>query len=164
LGRFPTLTLYGALAATLFRIRAVVYSFRSVYEELGRKPLIHHATFVWPSCPEWAALDVVFVSGSSAIAQGLPNSAKNSATRGCSRGWQNGPVHHVGDTLVCQKRQERNASAFSLRRVNAAKSPEMLPASFLPASAATVRRAILGPFCLSTPSFDGDRFTLAPST
>ena len=34
------LTLYCTLAATLFGFGAVVYSFRSAYEELGREPLI----------------------------------------------------------------------------------------------------------------------------
>jgi hypothetical protein len=41
---------------------------------------------------------------------------------------------------------------------------DRLPASFLPALAAAVRRALCGPIYPSTPSMYEDRITLAPST
>jgi hypothetical protein len=47
------------------------------------------------------------------------NSAKNSATRGCSRGWQNGPAHHVRGALplysLARRRSVHSCSQYVTR-------------------------------------------------
>jgi hypothetical protein len=90
------------------------------------------------------------------------NSAKNSATRGRSRAWQNGLAYYVRDTLVCQKRQESDASSFPLRRANTARSTDDAPRVVTAALDRGRASRLLPPICLAAPRLTGGGSLLLP--